>query len=112
MNTLDDSANADQCMLYEDSANLDRISDISKPLKDGRRGHKNHHVLVRQREAKLKQAPQSKANVCRRQQRKCNHKKPPLLIAQDTQHKLGVAFSYLERKNHYLTSSSMLIWFR
>ena len=26
-------------------------------------------------------------------------KKPPLLIAQDTQHKLGVAFSYLERNN-------------
>ena len=27
-------------------------------------------------------------------------KNPPLLIAQDTQHKLGVAFSYLER-NYY-----------
>ena len=27
-------------------------------------------------------------------------KKPPLLIVQDTQHKLGVAFSYLERSNY------------
>ena len=38
--------------------------------------------LARQNEAKRKQAPQSEANVCRR---RCNLKKPPLLIAQDTQ---------------------------
>ena len=44
---------------------LRRKSDLSKPLKDERRGHKNHHELARQSEAKLKQAPQSKANVCR-----------------------------------------------
>ena len=30
-------------------------------------------------------------------------KKPPLLIAQETQHKLGVAFSYLERKKAWKT---------
>ena len=57
---------------------FNRISDLSKPLKDERRGHK----LARQSEAKRKQAPQSEANVCRH---KCNPKKPRLLIAQDTQ---------------------------
>ena len=40
-------------------------------------------TLARQSEAKRKQTPQSEANVCGR--RKCNLKKPPLLIAQDTQ---------------------------
>ena len=33
-------------------------------------------------------------------------KKPPLLIAQDTQNKLGVAFSYLERKKQ--TSNTII----
>ena len=56
----------------------DRISDLSKPLKDERRGHKNHHELARQSEAKCKQAPQSEANVCRRR-RKCNLKKTSLI---------------------------------
>ena len=52
--------------------------------------------LVCQSEAKRKQAPQSEASVC--QQWKCNlKKKRPLLIAQDTQHKLGVAFEVRER---------------
>ena len=52
--------------------------------------------LVCQSEAKRKQAPQSEASVCR--QWKCNlKKKRPLLIAQDTQHKLGVAFEVRER---------------
>ena len=39
-------------------------------------------------------ALQSEANVCGH---KCNLKNPQLLIAQDFQQKLGVAFSYLER---------------
>ena len=65
---------------------FDRVSDLSKPLKDERRGHKNHDELARQSEAKRKQAPQSEANVCRRRRRKMqSQKKPPLLIAQDTQ---------------------------
>ena len=38
--------------------------------------------LVRQSEAKRKQALQSEANVCRQ---KCNLKKPRLSIAQETQ---------------------------
>ena len=51
MNALEDSANTDRCTLYEDSANFlkderfnykDRISDLSKPLKDERRGHTKH----------------------------------------------------------------------
>ena len=57
---------------------------------------------MHQCEAKCKQAPQSKANVC---WYKYNLKKPRLLIAQDThnaqntQQKLGVVFSYLKRNN-------------
>ena len=45
---------------------LRRISDLSKPLKDERRqkAEESHHELARQSEAKLKQAPQSEANVC------------------------------------------------
>ena len=38
------------------------------------------------------------------QRRKCNLKKTPLLIAQDTHHKLGVVFEVQERNNdkyHY-----------
>ena len=48
---------------------------------------KNHHMsLARQSEAKLKQAPQSEANVCRRRRRtKMKSQKNPLLIAQVTQ---------------------------
>ena len=70
MNALDDSAITDQCTLYEDSANFLKDERFMKnirpykPLKDERRGHKNHHELARQSEAKLKQAPQSEANVC------------------------------------------------
>ena len=86
----------------------DRIADVSKRLKDQRRGHtESQSELARQSEAKRKQAPQSEANVCRprRRRRTQSPKKPPLLIAQDThectehQHKLEVAFSYLERNN-------------
>ena len=60
---------------------FDRISGLSKPLKDERR---ELHELARQSEAKRKQAPQSETDACRRRRRKCNFKKPPLLIAQDT----------------------------
>ena len=60
--------------------------------------------LARESEAKRKQAPQM-------QSQNPILKKPPLLIAQDTQHKLGVAFSYLERNrnnsmNPHLTEDS------
>ena len=82
---------------------FNRISDLSKPLKDERRGHK----LARQSEAKRKQAPQSEANVCRRR-RTCNLEKTlPYKLrrtpnnAHNTQHKLGVAFSYIERNYYY-----------
>ena len=53
----------------------ERISDLSKPLKDERRGHKNHHELARQSGAKLKQAPQSEANGCRRRGTKMQSQK-------------------------------------
>ena len=108
MNALDDSAITDRCTLYRDSANFlkdestDRCTlyeDSANFSKDERftknirpqqtferctpRTQESPHELARQSEAKRKQAPQSEANVCRR--RKCNRKKPPLLIVQDTQ---------------------------
>ena len=51
---------------------------------------------MRQKAAKRKQAPQSEANMCRH---KCNLKKPRLLIAQDTQQKVGFAFTYLNEES-------------
>ena len=104
MNALDDSANTDRCMLYEDSANFLKDERFTKTEYQTSanlwkmNAEDSPHELARQSEAKRKQAPQSEANVCRRR-RKCNLKKPPLLIAQDTQHKLGVAFEVRERKN-------------
>ena len=49
--------------------------------------HESPHELDHQSEAKHKQAPQSKANVCRRRRQNFNaiSKKPLLLIAQGTQ---------------------------
>ena len=54
MNALDDSGNTNLCTLYQDSANFlkderftdlrPQTSDLSKPLKDERRGQKNHHM--------------------------------------------------------------------
>ena len=57
-----------------------RIKDISKRL----RTHESPRELVRQSEAKRKQAPQSEANVCRRRRQMQSRKKPPLLITQGT----------------------------
>ena len=71
------------CTLYED-----------KYHRWGQRTHESPCELAHQSEAKRKQSLYSEANVCRH---KCNLEKPPLLIAQITQHKLGVAFSHLER---------------
>ena len=56
--------------------------------------------LARQSKAKRKKAPQSEANMCRR---KCNPQKILILHrtpnnAQNSENKLGVALSYLERK--------------
>ena len=65
--------------------------------------HELPRELARQSEAKRKQAPQSEANVCRRRQPMQSRKNLPYLLrrtpnnAQNTQHKLGVAFLYLER---------------
>ena len=58
--------------------------------------------LARQSEAKRKQSPQSEANVCRHKSSLektslINYTGHPIII-QNNQHKLGVAFSYLERK--------------
>ena len=60
--------------------------------------------LARQSEAKRNQPPQSEANVCRRRRRMQPQKNLSYYLhrtpnnAQNTQHKLEVAFSYLERK--------------
>ena len=61
-------------------------------MKDERRGQESPRELARESEAKRKRAPQM-------QSQNPILKEPPLLIAQDTQHKLGVEFSYLERNN-------------
>ena len=59
---------------------MSELSSLSKPLKDERRGHKKSpHELARQSEAKLKQARQSEANVCRRRRRKMQSQKYLLL---------------------------------
>ena len=49
------------------------------------RTQESAHELARQSKAKLKQAPQSEANVCRRRMKMQSKKKTPLLIAQVTQ---------------------------
>ena len=85
MNALDDSAITDRCTLYEDSANFLKDERFMKnirpykPLKDERRGHKNHHmsqrVKVRQNLSKRLKARQ----MCVDDERKCNLKKNSLI---------------------------------
>ena len=64
--------------------------------KTGTHDHESPRDLESQNEAQRMLAPQSDANVSRH---KCNLKKSRLLIAQDTQKKLGVAFSYIKSNN-------------
>ena len=65
---------------------FDRISDLGKPLKDERRGHKNYlmskRVKVRQNVSKRLKAKQMCVDD---DDENAISKKPPLLIAQDTQ---------------------------
>ena len=70
--------------------------DEERFTKTGTNHYESPRELERQSEAQRMLAPQSEANVCRH---KCNRKKSRPLKAQDTQQKLGIAFSYLERKN-------------
>ena len=77
MNALDDSTNTDRCALYEDSANFLKDERLTKT--EYQTSQESPHELARQSEAKLKQAPQSEANVCRRRRRKCNVKKTSLI---------------------------------
>ena len=80
MNALDDSANTNRCTPYEDSANFLKDKRFTKTNIRPRqtferwtpRTQESPRKLARQSEAKRKQAPQSKANVCG--QRKCNLK--------------------------------------
>ena len=84
MNALDDSTNTDRCALYEDSTNFLKDERLTKT--EYQTSQESPHELARQSEAKLKQAPQSEANVCRDDDdENAMSKKPPLLIAQDTQ---------------------------
>ena len=115
MNALDDSANTDRCTLYEDSAIFlkdERFTNLWQNITPQQtferwtpRTQESLHELPRQSEAKRKQAPQSEANVCQRR-RTCNLEKSlPYKLhrtpnnAQNTQHKLGIAFLYLERND-------------
>ena len=80
-------------------------------MKTGKHDHESPRELERQIEAQRMVAPKSGANVCRH---KCNLKKSRLLIAQDTQQKLTVAFSYLER--NYIATNEIpdhfILWIR
>ena len=69
--------------------------------------HESPRELARQSEAKRQQAPQSEANMCRQRRRMQSRKTLPYQLhrtpnnAQNTQHKLGVAFSCLERNKYF-----------
>ena len=78
MNALDDSTNTDRCALYEDSTNFLKDERLTKT--EYQTSQESPHELARQSEAKLKQAPQSEANVCRRRRRtKMKSQKNPLI---------------------------------
>ena len=113
MNALEDSrrpsANSKICTLYENSTHFYKMNDLqrqsSRPQQTFERWtprkHESPNKLARQSEAKRKQTAQSEANVCRRRMQ--SRKNLSFLFhttpnnAQNTQHKLGLAFSYLER---------------
>ena len=83
---------------------FDRISDLSKPLKDEHRGHKNYHMSYRVKvRQNVSQRPKARQMCVDDDDENAISENPALLIhrtfnnAQNTQHKLGVAFSYLER---------------
>ena len=100
MNASDDSANTDRCKLYEDSVNFLKDERFSKTANlwkidaEDTRITTSWCVKVRQNVSKRLKARQ----MCVDDENAIS-KKPPLWIAQDTQHKLGVAFSYLEHNN-------------
>ena len=88
MNVLEDSANTDRCTLYEDSANFlkdERFTKTETQTSAERRGHKKHYVKwrvkVRQNVSKHFKVRQ----MCVDDDENAISKKPPLLIAQDTQ---------------------------
>ena len=60
--------------------------------------HESPRELALQTDVQRKLGPQSEENV---RWHKCNLKKSRLLIAQDTQQKLEVAFSYVERNYNW-----------
>ena len=90
MNALDDSANTDRCKLYEDSANFLKDERFSKTANLWKINAEDTRITTSWR-VKVRQMCVDNENAI--------SKKPPLWIAQDTHHKLGVAFSYLEHNN-------------
>ena len=91
MKALDDSVITDRCTLYEDSADFlkdERFTKTEYQTSANLWKMNAPRELARQSKAKRKQAPQSETKI---------HRTPN--NAQNTQHKLGVAFSYLERNN-------------
>ena len=75
MNALDDSANTDRCTLYEDSANFLKDERLTKT-----EYQTSANLKVRQNVSKRLKARQ----MCVDDENAIS-KKPPLLIAQDTQ---------------------------
>ena len=95
MKALDDSANTDRCTLYEDSANVLKDECFAKAeyqtsanlckMNAKERGHKNHRMSLR---VKVRQNLSKRPNarqMCVDDDENAISKKPPLLIAQDTQ---------------------------
>ena len=105
MNALDDSANTDRCTLYEDLANFlkDECFTKTEYQTSGNLWKMNaEDTRITTWVSTLKwgktKASASKRGKCVSTMMKIS-KKPPLLIAQDTQHKLRVAFEVRERNN-------------
>ena len=63
------------CTLYEDSANFWKMNALRRQNK--RRTHESPRELVRQSEARRKQAPQSEANECRWRRQRQSRKNLP-----------------------------------
>ena len=79
-------------MLYEG-----RISDLRKPLQDecwGARTQESPHEFARQNEQNLSKRLKARQMCVDDDDENAISKKPPLLIAQNTQHKLGVRKNY------------------
>ena len=96
MKALDDSANTDRSTFYEDSANFLKDECFTKAeyqtsanlckMNAKERGHKNHRMSLRVKvRQNLSKRPKARQISVDDDDENSISKKPPLLIAQDTQ---------------------------